>query len=70
MYFYYEIYSPDKKYKFVFFNNLVNNNQIYYEFKNILSTLPIKFFLGLDEFIFVKPSISQKVSQLWTNDEI
>jgi len=61
---------PDKKYKFVFFNNLVSNNQIYYEFKNIFLTLPINFFLGLEEFIFVKPSFSQKVYQMWTNDEI
>ena len=59
-----------KKYKFVFFNNCVDNNQIYYEFKNIFLTLPIDYFLALDEFIFVKPSIAQKLSQWWVSEDI
>ena len=56
-----------KKYKFVFLNNLVDNKQVYYELKNIFLTFPIEYFLSLEEFIFVKPSFSQKFSQLWTS---
>ena len=59
-----------KKYKFVFFNNCVDNNEIYFEFKKIFMTLPLDYFLALDEFIFVKPSISQKVSQWWVSEDI
>ena len=32
--------------------------------------MPINYFLALDEFIFVKPSISQKVSQWWVSEDI
>lgn len=54
----------EKKYSFIYFNTLCSGYQNFVNFKNMLKSLPLKYFIKLDKIIVVHPNLALRSLQL------